>query len=89
LVYYEAGGSLEGAANREHELKGWNRAKKITLVESKNPAWRDLYLELTEQNNAKQKPVIKHESGIITRRRDSSLLSEIDQYKGGYHSSLN
>ena len=27
---------------REKEIKGWRREKKIRLIERKNPAWADL-----------------------------------------------
>lgn len=30
------------AIAREKELKGWRRAKKVALIESMNPRWRDL-----------------------------------------------
>ena len=30
------------AISREKELKGWLRAKKIRLIEGKNPHWDDL-----------------------------------------------
>jgi len=30
------------AIAREKEIKGWLRIKKIALIVSKNPAWRDL-----------------------------------------------
>jgi putative endonuclease len=42
LVYYEVTGSSMAAIEREKEIKGWLRAKKTALVESKNPAWDDL-----------------------------------------------
>jgi len=43
LVYYEAfNTSLEAIAS-EKRIKGWTRAKKIALIESMNPFWRDLY----------------------------------------------
>jgi len=28
-------------SRREKQLKGWTRAKKIALIESKNPRWED------------------------------------------------
>lgn len=43
LVYYEYGESAEGALFREKQIKGWNRARKNKLVESRNPNWVDLY----------------------------------------------
>jgi putative endonuclease len=47
LVYYELTDSIEDAIAREKQLKKWNRAWKIELIESMNPRWRDLYHELT------------------------------------------
>ena len=46
LVYYEIFDSIENAIIREKQLKAGNRIKKITLIESLNPTWRDLYNEL-------------------------------------------
>ncbi len=46
LVYYEVFGSAGAAIAREKQLKGWTRAKKIALIESKNPQWRDLTGEI-------------------------------------------
>lgn len=42
LVYYEAGDDVSVAIAREKQIKGWLRAKKIALIESMNPEWRDL-----------------------------------------------
>lgn len=42
LVYYEDFGDIRDAIAREKQLKGWRREKKITLIESLNPKWRDL-----------------------------------------------
>lgn len=42
LVYYERHGSVGKAIRREKQLKSWRREKKITLIESMNPKWRDL-----------------------------------------------
>jgi putative endonuclease len=42
LVYYETTNDVHVAIAREKELKGWLRAKKIALIESQNPEWRDL-----------------------------------------------
>ena len=43
LVYYEYTNNPEAAIEREKQIKGWNRARKNKLVESKNPNWDDLY----------------------------------------------
>ena len=46
LVWYELTDSMEAAIRREKQLKKWNRAWKIRLIEESNPYWRDLALEL-------------------------------------------
>jgi putative endonuclease len=43
LVYYEAFDDVEAAITREKQLKKWNRAWKIRLIEENNPNWDDLY----------------------------------------------
>ncbi len=42
LVYFEEYSRIGTALAREKQLKGWRRAKKIALVISLNPTWRDL-----------------------------------------------
>jgi putative endonuclease len=42
LVYYESFDDVHKAIGREKQLKGWSRAKKIILIESRNPRWEDL-----------------------------------------------
>jgi putative endonuclease len=39
LVYYEAGFAI----GREKQIKAGSRQKKIDLINSVNPEWRDLY----------------------------------------------
>lgn len=46
LVYYECGDSISAAIGREKQLKHWNRAWKIRLIEERNPGWEDLYSEI-------------------------------------------
>jgi putative endonuclease len=43
LVWYENGDSREGVLLRERQIKKWNRAWKIRLIEAMNPRWLDLY----------------------------------------------
>ena len=43
LVYYESFGTIEEAIDREKQLKGGSRQKKIDLIKSMNPSWFDLY----------------------------------------------
>ena len=42
LVYWEGFDQVIKATNREKQLKGWRRTKKIALIESVNPRWADL-----------------------------------------------
>ena len=42
LLYYEAWPDIRAAIAREKQIKGWARARKMALIESVNPAWRDL-----------------------------------------------
>ena len=44
LVYQESTSDVRAAIEREKELKGWRRSKKVALVESVNPEWKDLAL---------------------------------------------
>ena len=46
LVYYEVYSSIFDAIKREKEIKGWKREKKIALITSFNPEWKNLYKEL-------------------------------------------
>ena len=42
LVYYESFEDIRNAIDREKQIKGLLRIKKIALIVSRNPAWRDL-----------------------------------------------
>jgi len=46
LVYFEQCDDMVAAITREKQLKKWNRAWKIELIESSNPEWRDLWEEV-------------------------------------------
>lgn len=46
LVYYEVHDSVMEAIEREKQIKGGSRQKKIDLIEQENPTWKDLYDEL-------------------------------------------
>ena len=45
LVYYEMHHTMPDAIRREKQLKKWNRAWKVRLIEQLNPEWRDLWTE--------------------------------------------
>ncbi|MBR2537653.1 MAG: GIY-YIG nuclease family protein [Hyphomicrobium sp.] len=43
LVFYEMFATMEQAIAREKQLKHWNRAWKLRLVEEMNPEWKNLF----------------------------------------------
>jgi putative endonuclease len=45
LVYYEIHETMESAIFREKQLKSGSRNKKLKLIESSNPEWKDLSLD--------------------------------------------
>jgi putative endonuclease len=42
LVYFEETSDVKAALFREKQIKGWKRKKKVALIESINPDWKDL-----------------------------------------------
>jgi putative endonuclease len=46
LVYYELYADMLSAISREKQIKAGSRKKKLALIESINPEWRDLYEDL-------------------------------------------
>ncbi|MEX1253938.1 MAG: GIY-YIG nuclease family protein [Dehalococcoidia bacterium] len=42
LVYMETTTDISEAIQRETQIKGWLRSKKVALIESDNPQWQDL-----------------------------------------------
>ncbi|MBI5401099.1 MAG: GIY-YIG nuclease family protein [Candidatus Yonathbacteria bacterium] len=43
LVYFEVQETMQGAIEREKQIKAGSRMKKIALIESENRHWEDLY----------------------------------------------
>ena len=43
LVYFELLDDMLNAITREKQLKKWNRAWKLVLIEKPNPTWQDLW----------------------------------------------
>ena len=43
LVYFELLDGMPNAITREKQLKKWNRAWKLALIEKQNPTWQDLW----------------------------------------------
>jgi putative endonuclease len=48
LVYFEVHSEIEVAITREKQMKKWNRAWKIRLIEESNPNWDDLYIKIAK-----------------------------------------
>ena len=46
LVWYELHETMIAAIEREKAIKKWRRDWKITLIETKNPDWRDLWPQI-------------------------------------------
>jgi putative endonuclease len=46
LVYYECTDDAASAIAREKQIKAGSRQKKIELMNSFNPGWRDLFVDL-------------------------------------------
>lgn len=42
LVWFERHATARAAIAREKEIKKWRRSKKIALIKTINPQWRDL-----------------------------------------------
>src|SRR5687767_7785818 len=48
LVHFELFPTMPDAITREKQLKKWNRAWKVRLIEEQNPVWSDLWDEINE-----------------------------------------
>lgn len=46
LVYFESSRYVVNAIEREKQIKRWRREKKVKLIESMNPEWKDLSEEI-------------------------------------------
>jgi len=49
LVYYERHQWIQHAIEREKEIKGWRREKKVALIKDMNPEWRVLNEDVMEE----------------------------------------
>jgi putative endonuclease len=73
LVYFEEHGSVASAIHREKRLKKWPRARKINLIRTDNPDWKNLAAdwyppELTPE-------LIEKWVARIARRRDRAMTN--------------
>ena len=46
LVWFELHAEIAEAILREKRIKRWRRDWKVSLIEARNPHWRDLYPEI-------------------------------------------
>ena len=46
LVWFEMHADMQAAITREKQIKKWNRAWKVELIESSNPLWEDRYHDI-------------------------------------------
>ena len=44
LAYFEQTSDVAFVVTREKQIKGWRRSKKVALIETDNPEWKDLSL---------------------------------------------
>jgi putative endonuclease len=65
LVYFERFTSIGAAINREKQLKGWLRIRKLELIISTNPTWLDLSADWG-------KPIEPYSSPASVEIQDSS-----------------
>ena len=50
LANFEETADVKSAIAREKQIKGWRRSKKIELIKSMNPTWKDLAEDWYEKN---------------------------------------
>ena len=60
LLWFESTSDIPAAISREKQIKGWLRSKRVALINSLNPEWKDLAADWFQNAVA----------------RDSSLRSE-------------
>jgi len=59
LLYWESYDDVHKALSREKQLKGWRRAKKVSLIESVNPHWTDLAKDIGTRRDASTDPGLR------------------------------
>jgi putative endonuclease len=74
LVWYEAHDNAESAITREKQLKKWNRAWKLKLIEENNLKWRDLYEDLLPAESAESKELESSSKRTSATRSGSTEL---------------
>ena len=62
LVWYEQSNDVNAAIDREKELKGWLRSRKIALIQQSNSTWEDLSAGWFPHLEIQQKSIKNHSS---------------------------
>lgn len=70
LVYFEQYSHIVTAITREKRLKRWTRAKKIALISTSNPKWKDLSLAWGKEF------ALRPQSPGVTRDTTAAKLSD-------------
>jgi putative endonuclease len=73
LVWFERFANVSEAIQREKELKGWTRARKIALIQSANPTWEDLSEQWYPTSPQARNPGLSPELRAHTIRHPSSM----------------
>ena len=69
LVYFEVGSDIQAAIEREKQLKGWVRRRKLELAESVNPKWDDLSAEWFDSSSSSSYGRAADSSSLPTSRQ--------------------
>ncbi len=59
LVYFETFRDVRAAISREKQIKAWGRAKRVALIEARNPTWQDLASDLFPRFSEKADPSLR------------------------------
>jgi putative endonuclease len=84
LVFYETLDTALAAIRREKQIKGWTRKKKIALIESVNPRWKDLsegWGELAAQPWQVRDPLAEERAQEARERRQRLAEKRVEQGK--------
>lgn len=82
LVYFELHDDISYAIRREKQIKKWNRAWKIELIEQTNPQWKDLWPPLIESETMDLPIIWKAPYGIV----NAGLNPIVDSLNAGVQS---
>jgi putative endonuclease len=77
LVYFERYADVRRAIEREKQVKGWTRAKKLALIESANAGWADLAEHLAPAAQDPSHSLRMTASALVNELSPSSTASSI------------